>query len=122
MYGDKFYTETWKNHSNILTNFNCISAKTGQIFYDKATNTSVLNESKGFLKAGSVKIRTCISVICDNFNVIVPFVSCILLEQCNLIFNTLTIFAVLTGFPSEGVYDLSPMMFGSQRALALKAS
>ena len=63
MYGDKLYTETWKNYSNVLTNLNCISAKTGQIFYDKATNTSVLNESKGFLKAGSVKIRTCISII-----------------------------------------------------------
>ena len=27
-----------------------------------------------------------------------------------------------SNFPSEGVYDLSPMMFGSQRAIALKAS
>jgi len=35
MYGDKFYTETWKNYANVLTNLNCISAKTGQIFYDK---------------------------------------------------------------------------------------
>ena len=69
MYGDEFYTETWKNYSNVLTNLNCISAKTGQIFYDKASNTSVLNESKGFLKAGSVKVRTCIAVICDNLNV-----------------------------------------------------
>ena len=27
-----------------------------------------------------------------------------------------------SNFPSEGVYNLSPMIFGSQRALALKAS
>ena len=27
-----------------------------------------------------------------------------------------------SNFPSEGVYDLSPMIFGSQRAIALKAS
>jgi hypothetical protein len=27
-----------------------------------------------------------------------------------------------SNFPSEGVYDLSPMIFESQRAIALKAS
>ena len=83
--GSSFFD--YRDISDIITDFQIVSADTAHVLSNKNTNSVILYQFDHSLPLGSVEIRSRVPVIHEKFDITKFLVLCVLFEDGSLIYN-----------------------------------
>ena len=72
--GDKADIVARKNNIRILSNGQIVTPKAAEVFDQPTAHKTLLDEFKAFLHTGTIKVRSGITVIHQNFQVCIPMI------------------------------------------------
>ena len=72
--GDKADIVARKNNIRILSNGQIVTPKAAEVFDQPTAHKTLLDKCKAFLHTGTIKVRSGITVIHQNFQVCIPMI------------------------------------------------